>query len=329
MLISFDTNLLPRQGKVKSVAIATLLRVADALNATVAIPSTVLSESINARRHDAQQAIDQHSKAVSNLSKYCAVDSYYVPSLGSIVQEWEEELKRAFAILELDGEDAVEALEREAMRKKPAKSDGTGARDSAIWLCVKREHFRRSGTTHFASNNTDDFAAKKSDHSLHPDLASELGDSVANFHYHTSVDSVLKALCSRVDASVGAESFSGSALLSVIDQVVGHEDLRKFPDFSDRSPEDFGPIESLEFSDIDVRSAYSAAGIVVGFLAASFVMPLAPEVHETLGTSVSGRLGGWFELTADSRVAEFDVSLLRQLAYERPWDVEIPTLEDL
>ncbi|MBT2382391.1 PIN domain-containing protein [Streptomyces sp. ISL-11] len=329
MLIALDTNLLPRQGKVQSVAIATLLRVAPALNATVAIPRVVLAESINARRQEAQEAIDQHSAAVSNLAKYCEVDSYYVPSLDVIVGEWREGLEASFAILELDGEDAVEALEREALRRKPAKSNGTGARDSAIWLCVKREHFKQVGDTHFASGNTDDFAASKRDHSLHPDLAEELGERLSAFHYHTSVESVIAALCSRTKVSITTESFPDDVLLSIIDQVVGHEELNKFTEFSGRSPEDFGPIESLEFTEVNVRGAYSAAGITVGFLSASFEMPFAPEVHETLGTSASGRLGGWFALSSDGEVVEFDVTLLRSLSYVRPWEAEDETLDDL
>ncbi|MEU1666864.1 PIN domain-containing protein [Streptomyces sparsogenes] len=313
-----DTNLLPRQGKLRNVSISTLLRVAGTLSSTVAITSTVLSESINARRRDAEEALDRHAKAVSNLSKYCQLDSYYVPSLESIVQEWEDGLKETFVILELDGEDAKEALVREAMRRKPAKADGTGARDSAIWLCIKRRHLAGTHVTHFASNNTDDFGAKKGDSSLHSDLLGELGDRAEDFRYHTSINSVIEALCARTQVSLTSASFPEDVLLSIVEQVVTHQDLAGFPDFADRSPEDFGPIESLELAEMRVRSAYSAAGVTVGFLTASFVMPLAVEVHETLGTSVSGRLGGWFELADDTVVVRFDVSLLRELAHNRP-----------
>lgn len=329
MLIALDTNLIPRQGRVQNVAIATLLRVAAALNATVAIPRTVLLESVNARRQDAQRAIDQHNAAVSNLTKYCVVDSYYVPSLESIIQEWRGELEETFTILEVDGQDAVEALEREAMRRKPAKSDGTGSRDSAIWLCIKREHLKQEHGTHFASNNTDDFAASKRDHSLHPELAEELGERLQDFHYHTSIDSVIGTLCSRIKVTLTSESFPDEVLLSAIDQVVRHEELDKFPEFSNRSPEEFGPIESLQFPEIGVRSAYAAAGVTVGFLSASFEMPLAAEVHETLGTSVSGRLGGWFELADNGRVAEFDVTYLGGMAYTRPWEAEGEAADEL
>ncbi|MEW2262510.1 PIN domain-containing protein [Streptomyces sp. NPDC047853] len=320
MLIVLDTNLLPRQGKVKNVAISTLLRIAPALGATVAIPRVVLAESINARRQVVQQAIDQHNAAVANLAKYCEINAAYFPSLETIVDEWKEELETSFAVLELDGEDAIEALEREAMRRKPAKVNGTGARDSAIWLCVKRCHFERAGDTHFASGNTEDFATSKRDHSLHPNLVEELGERSSDFHYHTSIDSVIDALCSRTKVSLTMKALSSEILLSIIDQIVDHEDLGNFPEFSDRSPEDFGPIESLYFTSIDVRSAYSAAEVTVGFGSATFQMPLAPEAHETLGTSVTGRLGGWFALTGDGQVAEFDVTMLRSLSYVRAWE---------
>lgn len=317
MLIVLDTNLLPRQGNLRNVSISTLLRVAGTLSSTVAITSTVLSESINARRHDAQEALDRHAKAVSDLSKYCQIDSYYVPSVESIVREWKDDLEETFVVLPLDGEDAKEALLREAMRRKPAKADGTGARDSAIWLCIKRRHLKGAHATHFASNNTGDFGAKKGDPSLHPDLLWELGDRAEDFHYHTSVNSVIEKLCARTQVSITLASFPEDALLSIVEQVVAHQDLTDFPDFVDRSPEDFGPIESLELAEMRVRSAYSAGGVTVGFLTASFVMPLAVDVHETLGTSVSGRLGGWFELADDAAIVRFDVTLLKELARNR------------
>ncbi|MEW5631442.1 PIN domain-containing protein [Streptomyces hydrogenans] len=319
MLITLDTNLIPRQGKVVNVAIATLLRVAAALNATVAIPRTVLLESVNARRQNMQKAVDQHNAAISNLSKYCTIESYYVPSVDSVVQDWKEELEGAFGILEIDGEDAVEALEREALRKKPAKSDGTGSRDSAIWLCIKRKHLSKGGATHFASNNTDDFATSKRDHSLHPELAEELGNRLSDFHYHTSIDSIIGALCSPVSVTITPDSFAETVRLSIIDQVVGYEDLEKFPDFAGRTPDDFGPVETILFSDIDVRSAYSAAGVAVGFISASIEMPLAAEAHEEIGTSVTGRVGGWFEISEDGGVGKFDVTFLGDLTYVRPW----------
>jgi hypothetical protein len=80
------------------------------------------------------------------------------------------------------------------------------------------------------------------------------------------------------------------------------------------------PIEVPRISGIDVRSAYSAAEVTVGFISASFQMPLAPEAHETLGTSVTGRLGGWFALSGAGQVAEFDVTMLRSLSYVRAWE---------
>ncbi|MCZ0208102.1 PIN domain-containing protein [Streptomyces sp. UMAF16] len=316
MLIVLDANLLPRQGRLHSVAISTLLRVAAALDSQVAITSIVLAESINARRQDAEEALDRHGKALSDLSKYCQVDSYYVPSLDAIVQQWEKQLRDTFLILELDGNDAKEALEREAARQKPAKANGTGARDSAIWLSVKRRHLNNLDSTHFASNNTNDFGTKKGDPSLHPELARELGGRTSDFHYHTTINSVIDALCSSVQIKLMPESFPEELSLSIIEQVIEHEDLAEFPDFSNRSPEDFGPIESLELSDIKVRSAYSVSGVTVGFATAYFNMPLAPEVHAALGTAVSGRLGGWFEVADSERVIQFDVTLLRELAYQ-------------
>jgi hypothetical protein len=317
MLIVLDTNLFPRKGKLQSVEIATLLRVAPALGATVSIPRIVLSEAINARQDLIREAIDRHNSAMSNIAKYCDVDSPYIPSLETLVDEWKGALESSFSILEIEGSDAVEALEREAMRRKPAKSNGTGARDSAIWLCVKREHFKGSSDTHFVSGNTEDFASSRRNHSLHPDLMEELGERGADFHYHTKIESLIQFLCSRVEVSLSMGSFPDGILLSIIDQIIGHEDLNKFPDFSDRDSEDFEPVEDLYLTEVNVRSAYSAAGTKVGFMSASFQMPLASEAHDEFGTSVDGKLGGWFVLPSSGEVSEFEVTLLNSLEYVR------------
>lgn len=328
MLIVLDTNLLPRRGKLRSVEISTLLRVAPALDATVSIPRIVLSEAINARRELIQQAIDQHNSAMSNIAKYYDVNPPYIPSLETLVDEWKGDLESSFNILELEGSDAVEALEREAMRRKPAKSNGTGARDSAIWLCVKREHFKGTVHTHFVSGNTEDFAASKRDHSLHPELVEELGEKSADFHYHTKIESLIDFLCSRVEVSLSMNSFPGDILLSMVDQIVGHEDLNKFPDFSDRDSEDFEPIESLRLTEVNVRSAYFAAETTVGFMSTSFQMPLASEAHDEFGTSVDGKLGGWFVLSSSGEVSEFEVTILKSLSYVRSEDCRDGDLMD-
>jgi len=317
MLIVLDTNVLPRQGKVETVMISTILRVASALGARVSITETVLHESVNARMEEATRAVDQHPQALAKLSRLSHVQPYYVPSVEQIVSSWREQLLAAFEILELHGDDAREALQREASRRKPAKVGGTGARDAAIWLCVKREHSVDPTTTHFVSANTEDFAASRSNRQLHPDLQTEVANSNGEFVYHVSLDSLLAAIGAPAPLVLSAEFCSTEILLSVVEQIIGHEELRKFPDFASRAPEEFGPIEGIELYDVMVKSSYFAAERIVAFVVARFTMRLAEEVRETLGSSVVGRIGGWVELPANGSgtVERFDVTFIGEIGY--------------
>ncbi|MEU3417408.1 hypothetical protein AB0F39_02530 [Streptomyces murinus] len=321
MLITLDTNLIPRKGILRSVEISTILRISSALGARVALAQTVLAESISARRRDFQEAMDAHSRSVQKLGNFCSVDSYYIPSVDAVVDDWEAQLRSAFEELPLIGDDAVEALEREALRIKPSKNNGTGGRDVAIWLTIKRAHLATTGLTHFASNNTEDFAIRKGSDTLHPDLAQELGERLGDFTYHKDLKSIIRTLCSEVEVSISTSSFSAELLLSVIDQIVAYNDLKNFADFADVSPDEVGPIEKITLDSLRVRSAYSAGGVVVGFMTAKFTLALAAEVHETLGTAIAGILGGWFEM-GNEDVAFFDVTVLKDVRYERPWGPE-------
>ncbi|MGM9333283.1 hypothetical protein [Streptomyces murinus] len=110
-------------------------------------------------------------------------------------------------------------------------------------------------------------------------------------------------------------------MATIIDQILAHNDLKNFTDFADVSPDEVGPIENIILDSPRVRSAYSAEGVVVGFLTAKFTLALAAEVHETLGTAITGALGGWFEM-GNAGVALFDITVLRDVRYERPWGPE-------
>ncbi|MFG3192479.1 PIN domain-containing protein [Streptomyces omiyaensis] len=328
MLITLDTNLIPRKGILRSVEISTILRIASALGARVALTQTVLAESISARRRDVQEAMDAHSRTVQKLGNFCSVDAYYIPSVDAVVDDWEAQLRSAFEELPLSGDDAVEALEREALRIKPSKSNGTGGRDAAIWLTIKRAHLATTGPTHFASNNSEDFAIRKGSDTLHPDLAQELGERLGDFTYHKDLKSIIRTLCSEAEVSIGAASFPEDLSLSIIDQIVAHNDLKNFADFADVSPDEVGPIEKIILDSLRVRSAYSAEGVVVGFLTAKFTLALAAEVHETLGTAITGALGGWFEM-GNEAVALFDITVLRDVRYERPWGPEDDAFDEI
>ncbi|MGA5818655.1 PIN domain-containing protein [Kitasatospora sp. NPDC094028] len=223
MAIFLDTNVLPRQRVVRNVIISTILRVAKAKGMAVAISSVVLDESLSQRRQVATSTVESLSTAISAMSKLTDLDPIYIPGIEEIVADWEGQLRDAFQVIPVNGDDAAEALWREALRKKPAKSDGTGARDAAIWLTVKRSHCSSpGGQTHFVSDNWKDFAApdKKS---LHPDLAAEVSDS-GPFHYHRKLEDLLSVLAVRRPVHVSRDPFGAEIRDDILSQVHAMDD---------------------------------------------------------------------------------------------------------
>jgi hypothetical protein len=90
---------------------------------------------------------------------------------------WRERLERLAEVLPLEESDAAEALRREINGIPPARRDGsakagTGARDAAIWLAVRRDHRRRGEEGHLISSDAD-FGEQGQ---LHRALAAELGE---------------------------------------------------------------------------------------------------------------------------------------------------------
>jgi hypothetical protein len=75
---------------------------------------------------------------------------------------WRKQYRRLFDVIETSGDVALQALQREANRQKPAKgpkaSDKGGARDAAIWLSVVDYLKANPGeTAYFVTGNTRDF----------------------------------------------------------------------------------------------------------------------------------------------------------------------------
>ncbi|MFE4392513.1 MULTISPECIES: PIN domain-containing protein [Streptomycetaceae] len=223
MTIFLDTNVLPRQRVVKNVIISTILRVAKAKGIAVAIPSIVLDESLSQRRQMATSTVESLSAAISAMSKLTDLDPIYIPGIEEIVADWEGQLRDAFQVIPVTGDDATEALQREALRKKPAKTDGTGARDAAIWLTVKRSHCSSPGDqTHFVSDNWRDFAASDKK-SLHPDLAAEMSTG-SQFHYHRKLEDLLSVLAVRRSIDVVPDLFGAEIRDDILSQVHALDD---------------------------------------------------------------------------------------------------------
>lgn len=206
-VLVLDTCVLPQRGSIHSnPVLSALLRVSAIRGFTVCISDVTRTESLNKRKLLAQTAIADLGSAVREVSKIFGLEGidYYIPSDTEAVEAWDQELSETFTILEVDGEDAKEALHREASRTPPARETGsgsaTGGRDSAIWLSAKRMHLTSSErTTYFISSNTKDFATSRNDQTLRSELSDELGTSADRFVYVSSLQRAVELLAPSSD----------------------------------------------------------------------------------------------------------------------------------
>lgn len=149
-MILFDTNELLSLTMTGSVA-AILQSIAAEAGLKLAISSVTEDEFRSERSRELQKAIDSAQRshsALQRIAPYWKPPEFSYPSLDSLVEREMDRVRSVFTVLPLDGAHAVEALRREAERRRPASTDltrpGTGARDTAIWLTAI-EHSRKSG----------------------------------------------------------------------------------------------------------------------------------------------------------------------------------------
>src|SRR5205814_2714868 len=142
-----DTCVLPQRGSIhNNPLLSALIRIATIRGFEVLITDISRSESLSKRKRSADEAIEKLLSAIRGAEKYFDRDQldFYLPSSDEAVSLWQEDLDTSFGELKTHGEDATEALHREAWRTPPARAtsddSATGSRDSAIWLSVKRKH---------------------------------------------------------------------------------------------------------------------------------------------------------------------------------------------
>lgn len=194
--VVFDTNTLPVMSGLDSVLWLTTRKVCAAAGLDLVIPEIVIHESVNLRRERFEPAAADYLKSYRAVAKFFASEPVYVPSADEICEAWEQELRSTFTVVPTHGEDAAEAMQREALRRRPARN-GKGGRDSAIWLTVLRlsQQFSRVS---FVSKNTEDFSVKGSA-GLHPELAAEAVDAAGTIAYFTSIDDLIATVARDVE----------------------------------------------------------------------------------------------------------------------------------
>jgi hypothetical protein len=229
--IALDTCVLPRQGKLRNVVMSAVLRISKQLSIEVFLPEVVLEESVNSRLEAASAVAERLGEAINQASKLLEIDPIYIPSAAEAAELWRQGLIANFAILPLDSADAREALFREVHRVPPAR-EGRGARDSAIWLTVRRKQVSDPDPMFFVSTNTDDFGDKQS-HGLHPALESEIAEGYGPIEYFRSLDALLDRLATKIQIVIdnatvqlmAEDLLSGLISLGMLDDLRAAEDL--------------------------------------------------------------------------------------------------------
>ena len=113
---------------------------------------------------------------------------------------WRAQYDEVFAVLQTRGEDAIEALAREAYCQKPAKTNPDkkgGARDVAIWLSVIDYLKKEPGeTVYFVSSNYRDF----SDGVHYPaPMSADLGEMKSRLSLLTSFEDFVSRFTEKIE----------------------------------------------------------------------------------------------------------------------------------
>jgi PIN domain len=275
-----------------------VLRVAKSRDITVYLVDLVLEEAVGGRVRDAEEALEKLAAAINQASKVVSLDDIYLPSAAAAGQEWRDELVAAFRISECHVDDAREALWREARRDKPANSKGIGARDSAIWLTVKRHHVSDDKPTSFVSSNTNDFAEPRDAGALHRDLAADLGERADAFTYFTKLDDLIAALATPVESESVNTTLSDDIRASLLGQILPMpEFVQAYEDIGALAPD--ATLEAgLVVRDVWCLRAYALGGHgLVAFLKIDITIQLPLRDGRLLGFSMEAR--AWAELAED------------------------------
>ena len=241
--VVLDTNVLPRPATIGGPFWQAILRLCKMTAYVVVVPEIVVHESVNLLRDSVAEAGEKLASANRALAKQIETHPIYVPSADASAAEWEANLRASFQILELHGDDAVEALEREALRKPPARA-GRGARDSAIWLTALRLSLA-GNVVRLVSKNKLDFGDGNG--GLHSELIAEAEPSGADLVYFEDMDQFLASIAQEVKFSGLTMDFAPELLLEAL--------LGSLPDDVEFSADELGD-EAAAFEDFEVLRSY-------------------------------------------------------------------------
>ncbi|GIG29393.1 PIN domain-containing protein [Cellulomonas marina] len=228
-----DTNVLPTQGSPDSAYWRAVTRICRAKGIELAITEVIRHEVLNRRREAAAEAVEALRKGHAAVSRLTELEPLYIPDVEDLVAAFARELEAKFSVLELHGDDAKEALRREAARLPPARR-GVGARDSAIWLSAVRLA-RAGATVYLVTQNSNDFGKT----SLLPDLEAELDGLAGSVLYVPTMKALLDQIAPSIVApemnwgmvnGLAASQLLSEALLFVVLEGESADDVETTPE---------------------------------------------------------------------------------------------------
>ena len=201
-VIALDTNTLRGLSFPGDAALSMLAALARHTSHKLVLSEVVLDEYLSFRRREREEHRMAAAKAIKSMIRsawWPGRDEWAKLPLPDVDQDLiriEEDLRRTFEVLPLDGASAIEGLRREAYRRPPANlgSSAGGARDAAAWVSLVdwcKTH--PDVPTYFVSSDKD---------FVHPDLSNE---RPANLRVVNEMDSVLAELAAPSHRPVDIE----------------------------------------------------------------------------------------------------------------------------
>ncbi|WP_082133025.1 PIN domain-containing protein [Mycolicibacterium obuense] len=275
-VVILDTNIIHKAGVLDTLAYRASRRICDAVGLELGITNITLHESINMQVAAAREAINQLEKASRMLGEIVEVNTF-IPDVDAIRDAWDATLREHFKIYAVDGTDAIEALRREALRIAPAKVNGQGSRDCAIWLTVLRIA-KEGRVVYLVTNNSKDFGEA-------PDLKMDLrGEADANGVDVKYVNSLHGLLAEISDGPLDTLSSDLLDAPRVLGDAVRIQVLDYLQSLDDSVTRDEIQDATVSFADVHIVASYKVTDFTVVSVKFNFAIGSDdPQVYSVSG----------------------------------------------
>jgi hypothetical protein len=247
MKIILDSNILCQDFHLRSPGFKLLFDGLLSIPAKLYVPQVAIDEVANRFREELQDTLSQANRLQSAMSRLLPEQPPAILPAIDVTQRSADYKSQLVQTIRAIGGEILpypdithqEVVERDLMRKKPFKRDGSGYRDLLIWESVKRLVFLGSDTIISITNNTKDFGEGPS---VAPELTEEL-----YFPHRLKLFRTLK-------------DFNDSAVLPKLKML---DELRH--EIESQTPAEFNAGKWITSRLIDLLRDYEIGSVVLGF----------------------------------------------------------------